>query len=235
MAASAVASALEAGFLPYAERVMPYVVLGLKNHQEYEVCGVAVGSIGDISRAIEKEFLRYSDDVVRVLLENLQSPDLDNVVKPPILGVFGDIAMAIRGEFTRYLQPVMMTLGQAAFVPANPDDSDMVDYVNQVRESVCEAFTGIVQGLSDENKQEALLPCLEIIFGFINFVAADKDREPELLRLCCALVGDVTSNLQGHCTAYVRQPSILGMLREGYGKEMEEATYANEVIAKFAK
>lgn len=49
-----------------------------------------------------------------------QNTELDNCVKPAILGVFGDIAMAVRGDFQQYLQVVMMTLHQAAFIPADP-------------------------------------------------------------------------------------------------------------------
>lgn len=73
----------------YADQVMPYVLLGLRNYmvrflcsrvfcflivllQEYEVCGIAVGGIGDICRALEKEFLRYSNDVISILLNNLK-------------------------------------------------------------------------------------------------------------------------------------------------------------------
>lgn len=73
-------------------------------------------------------------------------------VKPQILSVFGDLALAIGPEFKKYLEVVLGTLQQATQVTVDKTDFDMVDYLNELRESCLEAYTGIVQGLRGDNK-----------------------------------------------------------------------------------
>ena len=74
-------------------------------------------------------------------------------VKPQILSVFGDLALAIGPDFKKYLDVVLNTLQQATQVTVDKNDFDMVDYLNELRESCLEAYTGIVQGLRGDNKE----------------------------------------------------------------------------------
>lgn len=67
-------------------------------------------------------------------------------VKPHAISLFADIAMAIEGDFERYTSIVMPLLEQAGNVNiTDVDDEDQVDYINTLRESILEAFTGIIQ------------------------------------------------------------------------------------------
>jgi len=62
-----------------------------------------------------------------------------------VIAVFADIAMAIEADFDRYVGVVMGVLQQAGEVNIQTDDEDMVDYINSLRESILEAYTGIIQ------------------------------------------------------------------------------------------
>lgn len=162
--------ALEAGFAPYIQAFLPFLYPALKAHEDTQLCTVAVGIIGDISRALGEQSAAYAGPFMQVLLENLQSDILNRNVKISILSCFGDIALAIGPQFEPYLETTMRVLAQAGSVQPAPVsdpgknihqvlimfaiklDYDLVDYVNQLREGILEAYTGIVTGFKNTPK-----------------------------------------------------------------------------------
>ena len=68
-------------------------------------------------------------------------------VKPHVINVFSDIALAIEGDFDRYAGVILGILKQAGEVNLSPetDDDDLKDYINSLRESILQAYTGILQ------------------------------------------------------------------------------------------
>jgi importin subunit beta-1 len=81
---------------------------------------VAVGIIGDISRALGDQSTQYAGAFMNVLLENLQSEVLNRNVKICILSCFGDIALAISVTFEPYVDTTMGVLRQAGALQPNP-------------------------------------------------------------------------------------------------------------------
>lgn len=81
---------------------------------------VAVGIIGDISRALGDQSAQYAGAFMNVLLENLQSDVLNRNVKISILSCFGDIALAISVAFEPYVDTTMGVLRQAGALQPNP-------------------------------------------------------------------------------------------------------------------
>ena len=67
------------------------------------------------------------------------------MVKPHVIAVFADISLAIEGSFDRYAGTVLSMLEQAGEVLINTDDEDIIEYINLLRESILEAYIGIVQ------------------------------------------------------------------------------------------
>jgi hypothetical protein len=67
-------------------------------------------------------------------------------VKPHVISLFADMAMGIDEHFERYCSLVLNILGQAglATMGNDPDDEDLIDYINTLREAIVEAYTGIV-------------------------------------------------------------------------------------------
>lgn len=110
-----------------------------------QVCGTAVGLTGDIFRALKLKALPYCDEIMTLLLENLGDNSVHRSVKPQILTVFGDIVLSIGSEFKKYLDVVLSTLAQASQCQVDRNDFDMVDYLNELREGVLDAYTGIIQ------------------------------------------------------------------------------------------
>ena len=122
MCVGAMADAVEGEFSKYMDSFMPHLQAGLANWEAADVCGAAVGAVGDLCRALEVNVSGYCDIIVQKLLEALQAPNLDRAVKPEILSSLGDIAMAIGEHFIKYL-PFTMTMLMQAAASEMPDDA----------------------------------------------------------------------------------------------------------------
>jgi importin subunit beta-1 len=190
MATGALADVLSADFGKYLSHfINPFLVNCLENFEAYQVCSTAVGVVGDLCRDVESQILPFCDQIVTALLQMLQNASLHRSVKPPVLGCFGDIALAIGANFDKYLQVTLMMLLQASGTQAPDDDEEMIDYINTLREGILEAYTGIVQGLKDGNKVEILLPYIEAIFGFIELLHNDQNKDNSVLSKAIGLTG----------------------------------------------
>jgi hypothetical protein len=190
-------------FSKYLERFFPVLQMGLAQHQEWQVCQVTVGVLGDVCRAIEDQIYPFCDPVMQTLLTNLQSPDVHRNVKPQILSAFGDIALAIGDRFEKYLQHVVSMLQSAMQLSVQQQqgaDEDLIDYNNLLRHGILEAWAGMFNGLS-KDKAEAYLkpyapPLLEFVEAIWNNQAGHDDGEWQLhsialllLSHCCAVCG----------------------------------------------
>lgn len=172
----------------------PFLSLGLSNYEEHQVCAVAIGVVGDICRALEAKVLPYCDEIVHLLLRNLQNPNLNRNVKPPILSCFGDIALAVGGHFEKYMQITMQMLVQASSASIDLDNPDMVEYLNQLREGIFEAYTGVLQGLRADDKAAAFEPYVHGALELIRQVAEGIPQgvpTDEVVRAAAGMVGDL--------------------------------------------
>ncbi|CAK9812724.1 Importin subunit beta-1 [Anthophora plagiata] len=198
MAVSTLVEVLGEGFLKYMDAFKPYLCLGLKNHAEYQVCCAAVGVTGDICRALKNKMLPYCDEIMTLLLENLGNNTVHRSVKPQIFSVFGDVALSIGPEFKKYLDVVLQTLAQASQANVDRTDYDMIDYLNELREGVLGAYTGIVQGLCGEitNPDPAVAlvePHVPFIIQFLTSIAQDREHSEGNISASVGLLGDLVT------------------------------------------
>ncbi|KAI0060137.1 karyopherin Kap95 [Artomyces pyxidatus] len=185
------ASAIENQFAPYISAFLPYLYPALKAYEDTQLCTVAVGIIGDITRALGDQSAQYADAFVTVLLENLQSEVLNRNVKISILACFGDIALAIGPRFEPYMDTAMTVLRQASALQPNPLDYDSIDYIAQLREGILEAHTGIITGLKKTDKVNLLLPHAQAILDLVQQVLADDNSGEALDKLAYGVIGDL--------------------------------------------
>lgn len=196
MAVATLVEVLGDGFIKYMDAFKPYLLIGLKNTAEYQVCHAAVGLVGDICRAMGGRVAQWTDEVMEVLLSNLGDNSVHRTVKPQILSVFGDIALAVGPEFRKYLEHVLQTLMQASQAQVDRSDYDMLDYLNELREGCLEAYTGIIQGLKGDGNSPS--PDLSIvqshvsyIVQFITVVARDSEHSDASVAASAGLIGDL--------------------------------------------
>jgi importin subunit beta-1 len=195
MGVGAVANAIGADFLRYMNDFAPFLYQGLQNYQASAVCQIAVGIVGDICRALEGKILPYCDEIITHLLNDLRHKTLDKAVKPPILACFGDIALAIEGKnYLRYLNVVMTMLQHACNANVDTSDDEMVAYLNQLRESIFTAWTGILHGLDATGDVQYFMQYINHILTFITFVYNEEQgafRNSAVTKSLLSLIGDI--------------------------------------------
>ncbi|EPQ30681.1 uncharacterized protein PFL1_01582 [Pseudozyma flocculosa PF-1] len=241
-AVGAVITAFEADFEKYLGAFLPFMVEGLRNHEEYQLCSISVGLIGDICRALGPQAAQYSDDFMNALFANLQSPQLNRSVKPPILSCFGDIAMAIGAGYDKYMQLSMAVLQQAGQIaPPNISDFEMIDYINSLREGIAEAYVGVTSGMVASGQAEKLQPYVEAMFQFIGLVAqaqALTQASEALIRGAIGLLGDLASAYpKGELKVLLQEPWVAEFIKAGRGRgntpdTRKTAAWAREMVKK---
>lgn len=241
MAVSTLVEVLGEGFLKYMDAFTQFLYIGLKNHQEYQVCGTAVGLTGDIFRALKTKALPYCDEIMTLLLENLGDNSVHRSVKPQILSVFGDIGLSIGPEFKKYLDVVLQTLAQASQAQVDRSDFDMIDYLNELREGVLDAYTGIIQGLKGAgNTPHMDVMLLEghipFIVNFLTVIAQDTEKSDSIIAVAAGVVGDLCTAFGANVLPLVDQEPINEMLTQGRRSRTNRtktlATWATKELRK---
>lgn len=201
----------------YAAYLMPPLLAGLRNTEEHSVCTVAIGVAGDMCRAMGGGIGPYADDIMRATLEILQSQTVNRAVKPHSISLFADVAFAIEGDFEKYCSFVLPMLAQAGGVEidADCDDEDQIDYINTLRESILEAYTGIVQGLREGKKENAVVPGIEQIVNLIQRATSDPHCGVEVLKGAIGLLGDLGATYGARMYQIYSQPYIAQLMQEG--------------------
>mgnify|MGYP002718983654 CR=1 FL=1 len=152
MTISTLVIAIEQDFEKYVGHTMGYIQAALSTLDEFQVV------TGDIARAIHQGIAPYCNDLLTALLAALASPVLHRTAKPTVVAVFGDIAIALGQDFTQYLDSVMGMLSQAGQVKADASsDIAMQEFVWAMRDSITEAFTGILSGFRENRKSRLML------------------------------------------------------------------------------
>ena len=192
MAVSTLIEVLGRNFLKYMESFRPFLVLGLQNHQETQVCLAAVGVCADLCRSMGTEMIPYCDEIMTLLLEALNDPALGRNVKPQILSTFGDIALAIGPGIQKYAEVMLTTLSKASQANVDRSDFENVEYLNELRNGCLDAYTGILQGLKGENQNVSglhiLHPHVEFIVRFIMSIAQDNEKNDSLIGTSAGLI-----------------------------------------------
>ncbi|KAJ3130159.1 karyopherin beta [Nowakowskiella sp. JEL0407] len=193
LAVSALTHALESSFIVYYGQFEEHLLRALSNHEEYQLCAIAVGLVGDICRALNAEISPGAGKIMEVLLQGLLSPVLPQHIKPKILSSFGDVANAIGDHFDLFFEKSMKLLEQASQTEWSPDNYQQNEYGNELREGVIDGYVGIVQGLRGKSPEsfQKFSPYLEGIFTFLHKAATDPQHSREVVKGVVGLLGDM--------------------------------------------
>jgi importin subunit beta-1 len=131
-----------------------------------------------------------------------------------------------------------MLLMQASTQRAPADDDELIDFVNSLRLSILEAYSGIIIGLSDGSKLHLFVTQLPNIMQFLEFLSREEAlRDDDVLVKAVALIGDIGQQLgnQPGVRQQVQQQFVVTLITEAAtcsdpsGKEL--ATWTHGVLA----
>ncbi|KAB1201144.1 Importin subunit beta-1 [Morella rubra] len=207
LAIGALAYAAGTDFAKYMSEFYRYLEMGLQNFEDYQVCAITVGVVGDICRALEDKILPYCDGVMTQLLKDLSSNQLHRSVKPPIFSCFGDIALAIGENFEKYLMYAMPMLQSAAELSAHISgaDDDMLEYTNSLRNGILEAYSGIFQGFKGSSKTQLLMPYAPHVLQFLDSLYMEKDMDDAVSKTAIGVLGDLADTLGSNAGPLIQQ------------------------------
>lgn len=238
LAIGALAYASGPEFEKYMLELYKHLEKGLQNFEEYQVCAITVGVVGDICRAIDVKILPYCDGIMTHLIRNLQSPELHRSVKPPIFCCFGDIALSIGEHFSKYIEPTIAMMKSAAEVSVSIDASDeeLMEYGNQLKRSIFEAYSGMLQGFKS-TKPELMLPHGVHLLQFIELVLRDAQRDESVIKAAVAVMGDLADALGSNTRVLFKDNSFCVQfldecLRSEDEQLKETANWAQVMIAR---
>ncbi|KAK9144038.1 hypothetical protein Syun_013438 [Stephania yunnanensis] len=196
-------------FAKYMQEFYKYLEMGLQNFEEYQVCAITVGVVGDICRALEEKILPYCDGIMTQLLKDLSSNQLHRSVKPPIFSCFGDIALAIGENFEKYLIYAMPMLQSAAELSAHVSgaDDEMLEYTNLLRNGILEAYSGIFQGFKGSPMTQRLMPYAPQILQFLDSLYLEKDMDDAVTKTAVGVLGDLADTL-GSSAGHLLQNAV---------------------------
>ncbi|XP_047333242.1 importin subunit beta-1-like [Impatiens glandulifera] len=203
----ALAYAMSSDFAKYMPEFHKYLEIGLQNFEDYQVCAITVGVVGDVCRAIEDKILPYCDGIMTQLLKDLSSNQLHRSVKPPIFSCFGDIALAIGENFEKYLMYAMPMLQGAAELSVHTSavDDDMIEYTNLLRNGILEAYSGIFQGFKGSPKTQLLLSYVPHVLQFLDNLYMEKDMDEVVSKTAIGVLGDLADTLGPNAGPLIQQ------------------------------
>lgn len=200
LASSSLALCLGQKFSHFMNAFFPILLAALSNHDQFSVCSMAVGVVGDLSRALDVGMSQYCDRLIKEAFGPLlERKDVDRKLKPLVMTALGDLALATRGGFEPYVPGTVKLLNQAAYTRLEDgpvDSEEWIDYLNQLRMSVLEGFIGLVYGLREANKHMILKDNVQLILEFIVRLIEDKSVSEDVLRKAMDLVGDLVISFQ---------------------------------------
>ena len=122
--------------------------------------------------------------------------------------------MAIGAAYEPYLQYSALLLMQAASTKVPEDDEDLIEYFNLLRESILEAYIGIIQGLRDGHILHCFLSYVPNVLQFLQDLANDPNRDDLVLGKAIGLLGDIAQSMGPQLKQQINQAFVAKLLQD---------------------
>ncbi|XP_065178796.1 importin subunit beta-1-like [Sycon ciliatum] len=221
MAVGSLVELLGEQFISFMPELKQYLIVALNARNEHDVCFAAVGIVSDLCRSVGKAALvDCASEIVSALYAVLQDDTIQKSIKPQVLSVLGDVALCLGTLFNPYYHSLLLILQAVGSAPVDPDDHE---YIIELRESVLEAYIGVVQSLTSaaENgdnvaaQVSVLEPHLGTMLTYVEQGASDPYRTDSHIAVACGLLGDLMKCFGQQLLPFIDKKPVHSLLQEG--------------------
>ena len=222
----------------YLEAFIPMLLQGLKSLELTNLCLICTGGVVDLCGGLGPLIQPHADGIMEAMFNIIRDGSVHRDVKPAVISCFGDMAMAVGAAYQPYMQLTMMLLMQASQQSAPPDNEDMVGFINKLRCSVLEAYSGILVGLAEGGAIDVFLSSLPNVLQFLNFLASDGSKDELVLQKAVVLVGDIAheAGSKPDVKHQINLPFVGQLIREALSSQnktmQQDAQWAASVVEK---
>eukprot|EP00283_Hemiselmis_rufescens_P010191 CAMPEP_0173432662 /NCGR_PEP_ID=MMETSP1357-20121228/10379_1 /TAXON_ID=77926 /ORGANISM="Hemiselmis rufescens, Strain PCC563" /LENGTH=901 /DNA_ID=CAMNT_0014397289 /DNA_START=64 /DNA_END=2769 /DNA_ORIENTATION=+ len=238
----------QAAFDRYMPTFSGMLVALIATSSEPGLCMLALTTTSDVARTLEGEMVKYSDQIVEVILSVLARPEVDaqvaqvhDFIKPAAYSCIGDIAMAIGAGMEKYLQYWLAALQQGCetakrlkeeLSAKDGYDEDKRNYLNALVEGIFDGYVGVVQGLkaasaSTVGATDAFLQPIAVQGGclmLVEVIASDEDKTESVLRTAVGLLGDLAETYGEKIKPMLSAKPCIDLVMQAKAQGMEADT-----------
>jgi importin subunit beta-1 len=233
MLINSMAIKLDERFDVYTPRLVQKMTQFLEKSEDNQVISALCGTITDLCGIIQGKMGDHASPILSSIVGRLQQKmDAQNNKDEwdqnafryhnirHMISCIGDIALAIGPNFLFYFPDIIplinaMTTEVISTSPHIEDDYNMLEYINLLREALCECYQGIVQSLTEDPQGIiTLYEHIPIIMRLVAHIASDSHRTEHVSRSAVGLVLDIASSYEGKVKKLVKQPFIVHLINE---------------------
>ena len=196
LAIGSLLSVLGDEFIYYMQAFYPFLIQILSYHSEVQLCTIALGLVGDLSRTLNRSISPYAEGLLNSLYSLLRIPSVNQSIIPYVVTCFGDLALAMEKDFEPFFAPILNVLAEVSNrTNAAHQHGDLSESINEIRISVLEALTCIVQGMKSGGIAQLFEPSVSSILDLIYAVQSDPITSHDTTKAAIALLGDIADSL----------------------------------------
>lgn len=216
------------GFERHLPALSQILIRGLQTPNEVRFCRACIGVICELAAVLDLKSPPIQHAITQllpVLYNLLQNNTAPISLKPPLITTIGDIVVGMEGAFEPYLEPFLTLLNHAASTKMSdgPASEEWVDYLQELRNSVLEAFSGIVHGLREAQLLGILKPHVNNWLNFIRLVIEDPFSSTTNISKATEVTGDLVTSYRAELVNHlVEMPFYHKMLEKGQTAQDEE-------------
>jgi len=171
----------------YAEQIAIVLKGCIEKPEELDVCKTALGSVYDLSSALQEKSAPLVPVFIPALFA-LLSPKNDRSLFSFVFGALGDLSLNATKEAAQYIPQIINIAQQAMASKVDLDDEDEKDFLFELQESCFECIAGIQGGLTALGASNSILPLSGNITQCITLAYNNMMRPESLSR---AIVGAI--------------------------------------------